>query len=388
MDITAVLFAGISVIFGLLSLFFIPGFAITLVYFPRLTEIGIIQRLIYSVALSIVFVIAAVLFLVGVLRVDTTSRNMDLVIAIFLALMLVVWLFEVFSLNTVVRKKYSRLLHAMLDRRQPATTTVVWHESRMSGKNHINHSYLLDAGSVMDIQEVVEQTGKLSNIELIQPPHPRTRYFELVIREYKENGLSLIDDLQVYPVHVTKKPDITFLGFILKQRTRDISERLYKKAGTTEIQWIYSHDFHLFAITDTDDTLDQMVDRIIEKIDQIATSLHHGSRVSSHIEATQMLREAFDTVMEKPRPSIPIPIKTGVSVQRPVVRHAAESKEGDRRTFQKEIVRDLDTFNMTPESFRSSDRLITKIKIPGKADIDKKILDEIEGILDDDWYYE
>jgi hypothetical protein len=387
MDIVTVLFGVIRIIFGLLSLFLVPGFLITLVYFPRLKEIGIIQRLIYSVFFSMGFVIVIVIFMVVALGVDTSSRNVDLAIAVFLALMLVVWLIEVFSLNKAIRKYFSRILHSVRDRRQPAITRVVYHESQRSGMNLVDHSYLLDVGSEMDIQQVIEHAGKISDIEIVQPPHPRTRYFELVITEYKEEGLSLVDDLQIYPVLVTRKPDIKFLRFLLKRGSSRIAERLYKKDRIAEIQWIYSHDFHLFAITNPDDTLDQMVDRIIEKIDQIATSQQRGSRVSSHIETTQMLREAFDTVMEKPRPAVPLPpIKTP---PRPVAaQQSLGLKERDQRKLQKEIVRDLDMFGITAESFRGSDRLITKITIPDETDIDKKILDEIEGILDDDWFYE
>ena len=388
MDIITALFAVLRVIFGLISLFFIPGFVITLVFYPGLTEIRIIQRLIYSVGFSICFVIVTVLFLAGVLGVDTTSRNIDLVTAVFLAVMLVVWLCEVFSLDRTVRKKYSRLFHAATDRRLPATTRVVYHESQRSGRNFVDHSYLLDAGSEMDIQQVIERDGNISAIEIIEPPHPRTRYFELIIREYKESGLSMVDDLHVYPVLVAKKPDITFLKFLLKHGSSVITQKLYKKENMTEVQWIYSHDFHLFAITNPDDSLDQMVDRIIEKIDQIVSSQKSGSRVASHLEVTQTLREAFDTIMEKPRPAFSPPVRIMEPAERPVARTGISKKEKDARKLQKEIVRDLDTFNITPQSFRKSDRLITRIKIPDKADIDRKVLDRIEEILDDDWLYE
>jgi uncharacterized protein YggL (DUF469 family) len=387
MDIVTVFFEVIRVIFGLLSLFFIPGFAITLVYFPRLTEIRIVQRVIYSVGLSIIFVIVAVLFLVGVLGVDTTSRNMDLVIAVFLAIMLVIWLSEVFSLNKTVRKKYSRFLHAATDSRQPAITKVVWHESQRSGMNLIDHSYLLDAGREMDIQQVIEHTGKISEIKIVQPPHPRTRYFELTILEYKEKGLSLVDDLQVYPVLVTKKPDITFLGFLIKRGSSVITKRLYKKERMAEVQWIFSHDFHLFAITDSDDSLDQMVDRIIAKIDEIVTSQRSGSRISSHLEVTQTLREAFDTVMEKPKTAIPNPLLIKIPPRAVEARQTIGQQVKDNRKLQKEIVRDLNTFNLTPESFSHSDRLITTIKIPEKADVNKQLA-RIKEILNDDWLYE
>jgi len=385
MDIITVLFAGMRVIFGLLSLFLIPGFVITLVYFPRLTEIGIIPRLIYSVGLSIVFVIIAVLFLVGVLGVDTTSRNIDLVVAIFLALMLVIWLFEVFFLNKAIRKNFSRIINSLQDRfTTSAMTVVVWHENVKSGRNRVDHSYLIDINEEIEIQQVDEYKWKVSDDALLPPPHPRARYFELVIRENKEDGLSLVDDLQVYPVLVTKKPDIKFLKFLLKRGSSIITERLYKKERLTEIQWIYSHDFHLFAIIHSQDTLGQMVDRILIKLDEIATSIKKGSRISSHVEDTQKLKDEFDAILEKPRR---IQNNTMVTAQYPESRIFAPPLETDRRKLQADIMRDLKVHHVTPDSFRISDRMITKIKIPEKADITKQFA-RIEEILDEDWLYE
>jgi len=389
MDILTALFAGIQVIFWLLSLFFIPGFTITLVIFPRLTEIGVVQRLIYSVGLSIGYVVAVVLFLVGILGVDTTSRNVDLTTAVFLAIMLIVWLCEVVSLNTAIRKCYSRRIHAVRDRsRKPARTSIVWHESHKSGRNHIDHTYLLDAGSKVSIQQVTEHSGKISDIEIVPPPHPRTRYFELVIREFRDEGSSLVDDLQIYPVLVEKTPDVRCKNFLVKRGSARIRERLHTKKTGSETLWIYSHDFHLFAILNPEDTASQMVERIIEKLDEIVTSLQSGSRVTSHIETTQLLREAFDEVIEKPRPPIPVPVRPAVTAPRPAARPGVVTRESDRRKLQKEIVRDLDTFNITPQSFRKPDRFITKIVIPEKADINRKVLDRIGEILNDDWLYE
>jgi hypothetical protein len=385
MDIVTILFAGLQVIFGLLSLFFIPGFVITLVYFPQLVEIGIIPRLIYSVVFSIGFVIATVVFLVGVLGVDTSSRNVYLVVAVFLALMLVTWLFEVFSLNKTIRKNFSRIINATRDRFTPtAMTVVVWHENVRSGRNQNDHTYLIDVSEEIEIQQVDEYKWKISDDALVPPPYPRTRYFELFIREYKEDGLSLIDDLQVYPVLVTKKPDIKFLRFILKRGSSIITERLYKKDRMTEIQWIYSHDFHLFAIIHSQDTLGQMVDRILVKLDEIATSIKKGSRVSSHVENTQKLKDEFDVVLEKPRR---IPTSTVVSSKSPEPRIFAHPTEIDRRKLQTDIVRDLKVTHVTPATFRSSDRMITRINIPEKADITKQFA-RIKEILDDDWLYE
>jgi hypothetical protein len=81
----------------------------------------------------------------------------------------------------------------------------------------------------------------------------------------------------------------------------DITERIHKTTITADIQWIYGHDFHIFAIVHAEDTLDQMVNRIIGKLDEIAGSIKSGVPVSSYTEDRQILKDAFDAIIEKPR---------------------------------------------------------------------------------------
>jgi len=316
MDIIPVLLEGMRVIMGFLMLFFVPGFALSLVIFPRFTDIGIIKRLAYSTVLSIGSVIVLVLFLYAVLRADITPENIIIGITAFSLIAFFGWLLEVWYLNRhtkgsrelqlaedyqELQKYYSRKINAARDRfRKDTRTVVAWHEHLRSGLYHIDHSYLIDIGEEIDIQQVRENKLKVTESIIVKPPYPRTRYFELAIREYKEGGTSLVDDLQINPVLVTKKPDRIFLGFVLKRGPVDIAERIHKKTSTTDIQWIYGHDFHLFAIIHAEDTLDEMVNRIIGKLDEIAHSIKSGVPVSSYAEDRQILKDAFDAVIEKP----------------------------------------------------------------------------------------
>ena len=403
MDTGMTILAVGRVLLGFVNLLFIPGFVITLVYFPRFTDLTLMERLVYSTVLSISSVMVLVLGMEFVLGINTTPRNISIVIGAFSYLMLILWLCEVLYLGSrlklwlgrqisshyiMLRKYYSRRINAARDpSRQTTRTRVVYHESQRSGRNHIDHTYLLDVGSEMDIQQVIEHAGNISNIEIVAPPHPRTRYFELRISEFREEGSSLIDDLQIYPELVTKKSDIKFRRFLLKRGSSTITERLGEKESMSETQWIYSHDFHLFGIIHPEDTLNQMVDRIIAKLDEIVTSIQSGSRVSSHLEVTQTLREAFDAVIEKPRPAIPTPVKMAESAQRSAAQLSIDQNERGRRKLQREILRDFDMFGITPNSFGGSKRAIEKIKIPENVDI-KKQLALIKEIQDDDWLYE
>ena len=263
-------------------------------------------------------------------------------------------------------------------------TEIVYHEYQKSGRNHIDHSYLVDVGEEIDIQQVMEYKWKVFDSVILKPPHPRSRYFELVINEYFHDGTSIIDDLSVYPVHVTKKPGIRILGFMIRRGDWHITERIYKKANTTEIQWIYSDDFHLFAITHAQDNLDRMVEQIVTKIDEIATSVKSGYRVYSHMENQRMRREAFDAVMES---QSGITINKTAILKHPEFQLIAELGEGDRRKMQDEILQDLVALGATLDTFGGSNKILAKINIPEQSDINKQLA-HIEELQDLGWLFE
>jgi hypothetical protein len=263
-------------------------------------------------------------------------------------------------------------------------TEVVYHEYQKIDKTHIDHSYLVDVGNEIEIQQVMEYRWKVFDSVILKPPHPKTRFFEVVVNEYREGDTSLIDDLQVYPVDATRLPDLKFWGITLRKGDWHITERFYKKANTTEIQWIYTDDFHLFAITHAQDQLDMMVDAIIAKIDEIATSIRSGYRVSSHMENQRMRREAFDSVIES---QSGITINKTAVLKHPEFQLIAELGDGDRKKMQDEILRDLVALGATLDTFGGSNKIVAKIEIPEKTDITKQI-SRIEELQDLGWLFE
>jgi hypothetical protein len=58
------------------------------------------------------------------------------------------------------------------------------------------------------------------------------------------------------------------------------------------------------------------------------------------------------------------------------------------RKLQKNILRDLNMFDLNPDSFKKSQKLIDKIQIPKKADVNKKLSEAEEEMLDLNWLYE
>jgi len=263
-------------------------------------------------------------------------------------------------------------------------TEIIYHQYQKVDKNHISHSYLIDVGEEIEVQQIMEYKWKVFDSVVLKPPHPRTRFFELVIIEYRDSNSSLIDDLHIYPVLAKQNPNFSLLGITLKKGTWEIIERIYKKANTTEIQWIYTDDFHLFAITHATEHLDAIVDQIVSKIDDIATSIQSGYRISSHMENQRMRRESFDSVVESHNG---ITINKTAILKHPEFQLVAELGDGDRKKMQDEILRDLVALGATLDTFGGSNKIIAKIEIPEKTDINKQLA-HIEELQDLGWLFE
>jgi len=120
MDVIAVMLDGLRAALGFLLLLFVPGFTISLLFFPRLTDLRLIERLVYSTVLSIGSVIAIVLFMDVFLGVNTTATNITLFILAFSALALIIWLCERWYLRSGLK------LHL---------------DSFISGENHVLKNY-------------------------------------------------------------------------------------------------------------------------------------------------------------------------------------------------------------------------------------------------------
>jgi hypothetical protein len=532
MDTVPVILGVLRIILGFLFLVVIPGFAISLVIFPRFTEMSMLDRLVYTAVLGITSAIAFVLFVDRMPMLELTLENLILVAGVFSAGVLLVWLCKRWYLNRRLRtppepqisedspdhqRYYSREINAAKDQfRQDTRTVVVYHENeRLSGMNFVSHSYLLDVAEEIDIQQVVEDKVKGTDRVILDSPSPKTRYFELILLEHAEDQSSLVDDLQIYPVHVTTKPD-TKPGVTLQRDSLLITERIFSKTSTEEIQWVYSHDFHIFAFIHAEDTPAQMVDRILGTLDEIVIAAKSGVRIHSIAGDQQILKSAFDAVSEEPqstavktpeisqrlearpvvqprdstrrpvilpggqdeeipedrggeiwvattampkRPAIQtraepkeIPgrpeFQSGVPTQEitehPVIQPGAEQKNTRKipdmqplalpvdgqesplrqtvvkpetipmrpevqprilskknmtpvenklevasiRKLQKNILRDLNMFDLNPDSFKRSQKIIDKIQIPKKADVNKKLSEAEEEMLDLNWLYE
>lgn len=95
---------GLRIIFGLFFLFLVPGYAATLALFPRKDELGVIERIGFAGALSIVVDILVTLFIDLVLHVPTTALNIFISLVAFTLLCLGIWRLEVFVISRYPEK--------------------------------------------------------------------------------------------------------------------------------------------------------------------------------------------------------------------------------------------------------------------------------------------
>jgi hypothetical protein len=58
------------------------------------------------------------------------------------------------------------------------------------------------------------------------------------------------------------------------------------------------------------------------------------------------------------------------------------------RKLQQNILRDLNMYDLTPDSFKKSQKSIENIRIPKKADVNKKLSEAEEEMMDLEWLYE
>lgn len=109
-DPGAVFISTLRVIGGFVLLLFLPGFALTLVYFPEKTDLDIPDRLVLSGILSIGLVIFTGITMDVVLGVDTTPRNIALAVSAAVVLMLILWRLSLKCRRFTCRKPGSFLI--------------------------------------------------------------------------------------------------------------------------------------------------------------------------------------------------------------------------------------------------------------------------------------
>ena len=94
MDTVVVILGVLRIILGFLLLVVIPGFALSLVLFPRLTDLSILDRLVYTAVLGITSAIAFIVFMDLMPGLEFSLENLTIIASVFSAGALMIWLCE------------------------------------------------------------------------------------------------------------------------------------------------------------------------------------------------------------------------------------------------------------------------------------------------------
>jgi hypothetical protein len=161
--------------------------------------------------------------------------------------------------------------------------------------NHSRHSYLVDLGSGIEIQQL-EVSDLYENI-LLDPPFPETRFFEIEIEEERKDGQKIFIFQNICPVHAKRQPDWHILRFLLKRGGWTITEKIQSRTEDGEIQWIYTNDFALlFVSSGGRHDLNMLLSLMTDKLDAIAVSIGAGSRIPSQFENQLACKNAFGEI--------------------------------------------------------------------------------------------
>ncbi len=257
-------------------------------------------------------------------------------------------------------------------------TFVLCHTLTGTDRNHRTHTYLVDLGYTIEIQQVMEYRHDVCESIVLGPPYSKTRFFEISITVSKKRKDSGIKDLEVYPVTAKKNPDFRIWGFCIRSGKWTITERMFRRGATTAIQWIYTDDFNIFAITQDQDEPELVAGQVIEKIEDIARSIKSQSPVVSHAENKQMNRDAFNRFLEKQRWTDRITF--------PLLRDE-DDDTGAHWQIQEDILKDFVVDGSRLDFFEGPATCKANISIPQNADISLRCVD-MEDANDISWLFE
>lgn len=173
---------------------------------------------------------------------------------------------------------------------------IVHSRRQKTARGRYSHSYLIDIGSPIEIHQAQAGRDPSAPTVILDPPYPKTRYFEIELGERKRNGGSITEFLNIYPVYAEKKPDWRIFRFVLRQGSWRITERLCCDSGDDFIQWIYNDDFNLLYLTQGMTPPELMVDCVIAQIRSIVSSIRSGRRLQSHMENQIWYRHAVEAM--------------------------------------------------------------------------------------------
>jgi len=177
-------------------------------------------------------------------------------------------------------------------------TDFLSHKIRRTDWHHVRHTYLVDVGTAIDIP--LMEVSMLYENCLLDPPYPKTRYFEIEIDETRDGKTKTALFQNIFPVQVKRKPGWCFLIFRIRRGSWTITERIHFPTDTGEAQWMYTDDFNiLFLSSGGRHDLGMLINLITGKLNAIAQSFNTGTSIPSEFENQLLCRKAFDTLFRE-----------------------------------------------------------------------------------------
>lgn len=174
-------------------------------------------------------------------------------------------------------------------------TGIVYHKTRRISWHNKRHSYLVDIGSNIEIQQM--EVSDLYENSLLDPPFPETRFFEIEVDEITRNGQRTFAFHNIWPVRAKRKPDWHILKLRILKGSWVITDKLQSKTSSGEVQWLYTDDFNiLFLSSGGRHDAEMLLSLITGKLDAIARSIWSGTRIPSEFENQIACRTSFDTI--------------------------------------------------------------------------------------------
>jgi RNA polymerase subunit RPABC4/transcription elongation factor Spt4 len=177
-------------------------------------------------------------------------------------------------------------------------THVVEHKIFRYSWELVRHTYLVDLGNEIDIQQV--EISPSHEGRFLPRPYPRTSFFEAEIDQIQKGGKTVFSFRNICPVEICQKPDWNPFNLVRKSGNLRIIRRFQSQEGETEIRWLYTDDFFLISLSSGDrHDLDMLISLIIGKLNMIALSVQSGKRIRSEFEHQQQYRADMSTMFSK-----------------------------------------------------------------------------------------
>ena len=177
-------------------------------------------------------------------------------------------------------------------------THIVEHQSFRYTWELVRHTYIVDSENEIEIRQV--EISPSHENHLLDPPYPRTSFFEVEIDQIQKNGKTVFSLRNICPVQIKENPGLNFLNSLIKPGSSRVTKRFQLQEGDAETRWLYTDDFFLISLSSGDrHDLDMLISLVIGKLNMIALSIQSGKRIHSEFENQEKFRTVMSTMFSE-----------------------------------------------------------------------------------------